>query len=258
MKLATWNINSIRVRETLLVNWLKKERPDVLCLQETKVTDDLFPRAPFEALGYHIATYGQSSYNGVCLLSKTELKDVVLGFEAPTKDDQARLITATTAGVRVSSAYIPNGNTMGCDKQGYKSAWLRQLRHFVERQGRAHGHYAIAGDFNVAPRASDVCDPEKWAKTVIFHPEMRAELAHVMAYGLTDIFAEMHPEGGLYSWWDYRTDGYSRGNGLRIDLILATPELARLATTSEIDHLERKRERPSDHVPVWASFQSVV
>lgn len=250
MKLATWNVNSIRARLTRLLRWLDGQKPDLLCLQELKVTEGHFPFAEIEGAGYHAAVYGQKTYNGVAILSRTPLQEVEPGFGAGDDDPAARLISARVAGVRVISAYVPNGQVLGSEKWAYKLEWLRKLRAYLDRTARPQDKLVLCGDLNIAPEARDVAQPAAWEGSVLYCPEARAALEEVRAFGLVDAFRLHHSEGGLYSWWDYRMLAFPKNDGLRIDHVLVTEPLAPLCTASFIDRNERKGEQPSDHAPV--------
>jgi exodeoxyribonuclease-3 len=243
MKLATWNVNSIRAREERLLRWLGAHQPDVLCLQELKVTDDAFPLLPLQAIGYHAAVHGQKTYNGVAVLSRVEPLAVERGFGDGGDDTQARLVTALVGGVHVVSAYVPNGQEVGSDKWAYKVEWLN--RRFAKSD-----LVALCGDFNVAPEARDVHDPARWEPSVLFHPEARAALENVRAWGLVDAFRLHHQAGGFYTWWDYRMLAFPKKEGLRIDHVLLSEPLGAKCTSARIDREERKGKLPSDHAPV--------
>jgi len=250
VKVATWNVNSIRAREERLIAWLARHQPDVLCLQELKVRDDQLPQAAIEAAGYHVAAFGQPTYNGVAILSKTPLADVRRGLDDDVDDPSARLISARVDGLRVVSAYVPNGQVMGSEKAEYKIEWLRRLRSYLERTASATEPLVVCGDFNVARDDLDVAFPERWRASVLFHEDMRAALDGVMAWGLHDVFRAHHPEGRVYSWWDYRQLSFPKGDGLRIDYVFANAALADKCRSSTIDRDERKGKQPSDHAPV--------
>jgi exodeoxyribonuclease III len=250
MKLATWNVNSIRAREERLLRWLGKHQPDVLCLQELKVTDDAFPLLPIQSLGYHAAVHGQKTYNGVAVLSRAESADVERGFGDGDDDPQARLVTARVGGVHVVSAYVPNGSEVGSDKWAYKMEWLKRLRAWLDRRFAKTDLVALCGDFNVAPEARDVCDPAAWEPSVLFHPEARAALENVRAWGLVDAFRQHHEGPGFYTWWDYRMLAFPKGRGLRIDHVFLSAPLAAKCASALIDRDERKGKQPSDHAPV--------
>lgn len=254
MKIITWNVNSITVRLERLLALLEREAPDVVCLQELKCIDEKFPTQAIEAAGYHIALHGQKTYNGVAILSRTALSDVHTGLQDGVDDPQARLIAARVQGIFVICVYVPNGSEMGSEKCAYKLAWYKRLRAFLDSHIDAHAPAIVCGDFNVAPNDTDVARPESWAQSVLCHPDMREALAHVSAFGLIDVFTKHNPAGGLYSWWDYRHLGFQKNNGLRIDLLMATENLACRSTAARVDRDERRGERPSDHAPVCASF----
>ncbi|MFI4915057.1 MAG: exodeoxyribonuclease III [Phycisphaerales bacterium JB060] len=257
MRVITWNVNSVKVRGERLAGVLERHQPDVVCLQELKapelpgpVLDDL------ERLGYHAAVYGQKTYNGVAILSKTEPTDVVRGFQGDggPEDDHARLISAMVDGVRIYSAYFPNGGEVGSEKFAYKLAWMERLRALLDARHTSTEPIIVAGDMNVAPFDTDVAKLDRWADTTHCVPEAREGLRHVEGFGLVDTLHEKHPEGGVYSWWDYRQLAFPKGDGLRIDIIYATPELAKACTDASIDRDERKGKQPSDHAPVIADF----
>jgi exodeoxyribonuclease-3 len=250
VKVATWNVNSVRAREERLAAWLAKHQPDVLCLQELKVRDAELPQAALEAAGYHVAAFGQPTYNGVAILSKTPLTDVRRGLDDDVDDPAARLVSARVGGLRVVSAYVPNGQVMGSEKAAYKIEWLRRLRSYLERTASATEPLVVCGDFNVARDDLDVAFPERWRASVLFHDDMRAALDHAMAWGLFDLFRAHHPEGRVYSWWDYRKLSFPKGDGLRIDYVFANAALADRCTSAAIDRDERKGKQPSDHAPV--------
>jgi exodeoxyribonuclease-3 len=254
MKFITWNVNSITVRAERLLALLVREQPDVLCLQELKCQDDKFPRAAIEQAGYHVVTYGQKTYNGVAIIARSPISDTVRGFGDEVDDPQARLIAGRVQGVHVVCVYVPNGSHMGSDKCAYKLAWYQRLRAWLNKHVDAHDAAIVCGDFNVAPTDKDVARPESWAQSVLCHPDMRAALKGVQDFGLIDVFAKHCPTGGQYSWWDYRNLGFAKNNGLRIDLLLATENLASRSTCAYVDRDERRGERPSDHAPVCASF----
>lgn len=247
MKLATWNVNSIRARKDRLLRWLASHAPDVLCLQELKATEDQFPFEEVQEGGYHAVIHGQKTYNGVAILSKQRPEDVSRGLDG---DDAARVISARIGPVRVISVYVPNGQVLGSEKWRYKLDWLRGLRAYLDRTGSPQDLLALCGDMNVAPEARDVANPTVWEGSVLFHPEARKALADVAAFGLVDAFRLHRQESGLYSWWDYRMLAFPRNEGLRIDHVFVTEPLARLCTGAAIDRNERKGQQPSDHAPV--------
>jgi len=255
MKLATWNVNSIRARLERLIVWLEKHQPDVICLQELKSTDEAFPGQAIAEAGYHGAVWGQKTYNGVAILSKTEPAEVERGIKDRVKDPQARLISADIGGVRVLSTYVPNGSEVGSDKYAYKLDWMQRLRKYLGRRHSPSDRLILCGDFNVAVDDKDVARPEEWRDTVLCHCDARDALENIRAWGFTDVFRKHHPDGGVYSWWDYRMLGFARNNGLRLDHIFATEPLAARCTSAEVDRDERKGKKPSDHAPVIAVFK---
>lgn len=255
MIVATWNVNSIRARHDRLLSWLDRRRPDVVCLQELKVEEARYPFEELRALGYESAVSAQKTYNGVAILSRHPLDAVVCGLGDGVEDPQARLVAATVQGVRVVSAYVPNGQVVGSEKWLYKLAWLERLRGWLDRHARPDQPLVLAGDFNVAPTPLDVHDPAAWEGEVLFHPLARAALERVTGFGLVDTFRRMHPDKpGVYTWWDYRLLGFPKNRGLRIDHIFATPPLAERCSGSLIDREERKGTTPSDHAPVLTTF----
>ena len=252
MKIATWNVNSIRTRLPRLLDWLERNRPNVMCLQELKVTTEGFPLTELREAGYSAAVNGQKTYNGVAILSRSEPGDVSSGLGDPVEDPQARLLSARIDGVAVISAYFPNGGIVGSPGWVYKLEWMHRLRAHLKRRFLPSERVALCGDFNVAPRDADVCDPDAWRDTVLFHPQARAILARIADWGLVDAFQEKHPEGGIYSWWDYRRLAFPRNKGLRIDHIFLTRPLMNRCVSVEIDRQARKGKLPSDHAPVVA------
>jgi exodeoxyribonuclease III len=254
MKIATWNVNSLAVRLPQLLEWLAATQPDAVCLQETKLTDDKFPQAEIEAAGYRAEWFGQKTYNGVALLSKTVASDVVKnipGFD----DEQARVITGTVNGVRLIGAYVVNGQALDSDKFAYKMRWLDALRTFVASELAVHSHLALLGDFNIAPEDRDVHDPAAWVGQVLVSPEERAHFVQLQALGLHDAFRLFEQPPKTYSWWDYRMLGFQKNKGLRIDHILVSEALKPQVTACVIDRAMRKKEKPSDHAPVIAEIE---
>jgi exodeoxyribonuclease-3 len=255
MILATWNVNSVRTRLDRLVAWLAARQPDILCVQELKVTDDAFPYDAIREAGYKVAVYGQKTYNGVAILSKAELATVVRGLADDVDDPQARLIAADVGGIRILNAYVPNGGEVGAPKWAYKLQWMKRLRDYLDGTCDSSKPVVLCGDMNIAPDDRDVARPGEWADSVLCHREGRAALEHICDWGLVDVFRKHHPAGGVYSWWDYRMLAFPKNNGLRIDHILATEALAARCTSAEIDRDQRKGQRPSDHAPVLATFE---
>jgi len=252
---TTWNVNSIRTRLDRTLRWLEKHAPDVLCLQELKAHDDVFPFEPLREAGYHAAVYGQKTYNGVAILSRCEARDVELGFGDGVEDPQARAISARIGDVRILSLYVPNGAQVGSEKYAYKLAWMRRLCDYLERRFDPSDRVVLCGDFNVAPDDRDVAQPEQWKESVLCHPEVRAALERILDWGLVDSFRLHHPEGGVYTWWDYRRLGFPRNDGLRIDHILMSEPLAARCASAVIDRDERKGKQPSDHAPLYVTLE---
>ncbi len=253
MKIATWNVNSLRVRLEQVTDWLKEAEPDVLGLQETKVTDDLFPAAAFEDLGYHVACSGQPAYNGVAAISRLPPEDVAVDLEG--FDDPARRVLCATYGdVRVFNLYVPNGQSVGSEKYDYKLAWLAALDAHLRRDLKQHEHVVAVGDFNIAPDDRDVHDPVEWEGKILCSPPERAALGGILDAGLADTFRLFEQEEKSFSWWDYRQGAFRRNRGLRIDLILASAGLSDACTGCLIDVAPRRLRRPSDHTPVVAEF----
>jgi exodeoxyribonuclease III len=257
MKLATWNVNSIRARNERLFAWLASAAPDVVCLQETKVEDSGFPFDALMAAGYHAVTLGQRSYNGVAILSREQATDVVRGFDDGQPDEQARVIAATIRGVRVICVYVPNGQSVGSDKYVYKLGWLERLRKYMDERCDRTMPLALCGDMNVAPEDLDVHDPKAWQGKVLCSEPERAGLMRVVEWGMLDVLRAHHSEAGLYSWWDYRGVSLFRNLGLRIDHIFATPTLAERCTDCTIDREARKGTNASDHAPVVAEIREL-
>lgn len=256
MKIATWNVNSLKVRLPHLLRWLEDNPVDILCLQETKLMDDKFPVAEINAAGYLVAFSGQKTYNGVAILSKTPLSDVVIN-NPRFPDEQQRIIAATIDGIRVICAYVPNGQAVGSDKYSYKLAWLAALREWLTEELAAHaeGGLAICGDYNIAPEDRDVHDPVLWAGAIHCSDAERAALIALTEAGVTDAFRMFEQPEKSFSWWDYRMLGYQKNKGLRIDHILLSPALAKRCVACSIDRTPRKWEQPSDHAPVTATLE---
>jgi exodeoxyribonuclease-3 len=249
MKLATWNVNSLAVRLPQLLEWLATNPVDAMVLQETKLTDDKFPRAEIEAAGWRVAFHGQKTYNGVALLSRSEAADVVKNI--PGHDDaQARVIAGTVDGVRVIGVYIPNGQAPDSEKFVYKMRWQDALREWVRSELAAHPQLVLMGDYNVAPEDRDVYDPIAWAGQIHCTPEERAQFRSLLELGMVDAFRLFEQPPKSWSWWDYRNLAFRKNQGLRIDHILVSEALKARVSTCVIDKLPRKNERPSDHAPV--------
>lgn len=252
VKVATWNVNSIKARRDAVLDWIDRNRPDVLCLQELKTTDDAFPFFELKALGYAAVTNSQKTYNGVAIISRTEPSGVTRGMG--DNDPQARLISAEIGGIRFVSAYVPNGAEVVSDKYLYKLEWLARFREWVMTTIGEGTDAVICGDFNIAASELDVHRPADWEGTVIWNPRMRGEFELLAQCGLHDLFRELNPSAKDYSWWDYRMGGFQRNNGLRIDYIMGTGRLAGRAVSASIDRAERAKDRPSDHAPVIVEF----
>ncbi|HEX9053706.1 MAG TPA: exodeoxyribonuclease III [Gemmatimonadales bacterium] len=250
LTVATYNVNSIRARLERVLAWLGRAECDVVCLQELKVADDEFPREAFEAAGWHCAVHGQRTYNGVAILSRSPLTGVSAGLGDGVADPEARLLVAHAAGVRIVSAYVPNGQTVGSAKWAYKLAWMARLRAWLERRASPDEPLVLAGDFNVAPEDRDVARPDEWRDSVLCHGEARAALRAIVDWGLVDTVRLHHHGDGPYTWWDYRMLGFPKNNGLRIDHVLVTEPLGRRCRNAYVVRDERKGKQPSDHAPV--------
>ncbi len=257
MKLATWNVNSLTVRLPQVLDWLSAQNEhggmDVLALQETKTTDDKFPKAEIEAAGYHVAFFGQKTYNGVALIAKHQITEVVHNIPG-FSDEMARVITATVNGVRVVGAYFPNGQAPDSDKFVYKMAWLIALQAFIKDELSRHDKLVLMGDFNITWDDLDVWDPVALAGTIHCTDEERAHFKALLDLGLTDAFRLFEQAPKSYSWWDYREFAFKRNRGLRIDHILVSSALVKSVTACVIDKTPRKNERPSDHTPVTVTL----
>ncbi len=249
MKLATWNVNSLKVRLAQVQDWLAQQQPDVLCLQETKTEDANFPLAEIRQAGYEVVFSGQKTYNGVAILSKLPATDVQYGLPN-FEDAQKRVLAATIAGVRIVCVYIPNGESVESDKYQYKLAWLAALQAWLKDEMQHYPKLALLGDYNIAPEDRDVHDPVAWAGKVLCSDPERAAFRGLQQLGLRDAFRLFEQPEKSYSWWDYRMMGFRRNHGLRIDHILLSPALE--CSACVIDKAPRKLERPSDHTPVWA------
>ncbi len=253
MKIASWNVNSIRVRLPHVLEWLDSAKPDILGLQELKMPSDTFPEQEIEANGYRSVAYGQKTYNGVALLSRQEPTEVSRGLPNYS-DEQRRVIAASYGDIRVINLYVPNGQTVGSDKYEYKLAWLDALRDYLADELAKYPKVAVMGDFNIAPDDRDVHDPDAWRDRILCSVSERERLQALNALGFVDSFRLFDQPDGTFSWWDYRAAAFRRKRGLRIDLILVSPKLAELCSASQVDSEPRKLERPSDHAPVFAEF----
>jgi exodeoxyribonuclease-3 len=253
MKIATWNVNSMKVRLPHVLEWLGASQPDILVLQEIKQVTEMFPGDDLEAAGYRSLANGQKTYNGVAVVSREEAIDP--GLEIPGFDDpQRRVLAVTIDGIRVINLYVPNGSEVGSEKYDYKLGWLRSLRDYLARELAEHEKLVVLGDFNIAPADEDVYDPEKWGEAILCSPPERAALRALLDLGLNDVFRKFEQPDKSFSWWDYRRAGFQRNAGLRIDLILTSRVMTERCTASYIDREPRTWERPSDHTPVVAEF----
>ena len=254
MKIATWNVNSVRQRLDSLLAWLKEREPDIVCLQEIKCQDDAFPREPIEALGYNVAVHGQKTFNGVALLSKLPFDEVKSGLDGNDGDVQARfleaLVSTQTGVVRVVSLYLPNGNPAPGDKYDYKLQWMDRLTAFARNRLALEEPLVLAGDYNVIPSADDARTPEAWTKDALFLPQTRDKFRALINLGLTDAIRAVSDDAGLYSFWDYQAGAFAKNDGIRIDHLLLSPQAADRLVSCEIDPTPRGWEKPSDHVPV--------
>ena len=250
MKIASWNVNSIRARKDRALAWLERERPDAVCLQELKGEEDKFPTEDFEAAGYRAAIYGQKTYNGVALLSRREITDIERNVNDGVDDPQARLIAGTIDGLRLVSVYVPNGQTVGSDKYAYKAAWLDRFAAWLEPRLGDGTPTCVCGDFNIARDERDVDDPDEWEGTVLYNDEMRAAIERLLDLGLVDTFRLHNDAGELFSWWDYRSGDFHQGRGMRIDLLMCSPSVVERAEWCIVDRNARKGKQPSDHAPV--------
>ncbi|MGV6847547.1 MAG: exodeoxyribonuclease III [Marinibacterium sp.] len=254
MKIATFNINGIRARALALPAWLDNAEPDVVLLQEIKIVDDAFPAAIFEDRGYHVATHGQKSFNGVAILSKYPLEDIVRGLPGDDQDEQARWIEATVIGdvaVRLCGLYLPNGNPAPGPKFDYKLAWMDRLRARAAALLASEEIAVMGGDYNIIPQAEDAAHPDAWREDALFRPEARDAFRRILNLGFTDAIRARIPAPGLYTFWDYQAGAWDRNDGIRIDHLLLTPQAADRLTDCGIDAQTRGGEKPSDHVPVW-------
>jgi exodeoxyribonuclease-3 len=255
MKIAAWNVNSVKARLSTVTAWLQQASPDVACFQEIKTTDDGFPKDAFESLGYNCAVHGQKTYNGVAILSKRPPEDVVRGLPEGDGDDHARYIEALVPMdgggiVRVASIYAPNGNPPDTDKFRYKLAWLERLNRHIRNLLALEEPLVLAGDYNVIPSPDDCHDPKAWEGDALFRPETRASFRRICSLGLTDAFRACHAEPHRYTFWDYQAGAWQKDHGIRIDHILLSPQAADLLSGCAIERQVRSWDKPSDHVPV--------
>jgi len=255
MLIATWNVNSVRARLPRIVPWLEEQKPDVLCLQETKVEDDKFPREPFTELGYELEVFGQKTWNGVAIASRAPMFDVTRGLPGEGPDDQRRVIEATVEGVRVINLYVPNGQAPGTEKFSYKMDWLARLRDHLEESYDPDDEIVVLGDINIAPEDRDVYDPEGLRGQIHMTDEERDALREITDWGLADAMRLHRSETGVYTWWDFRGARFQRGQGYRIDLVLVSEPMMHRSVAVDVDVTARAGEKPSDHAPVLATFE---
>ena len=258
MRIATWNVNSVRQRIEHLVTWLKETSPDVVCLQEIKCTDDAFPRLEIEALGYNVVTHGQKTFNGVALLSKLPIDESKSGLAGDDEDTHARFIEGVVSlkhgVVRIACLYLPNGNPVNTEKYPYKLKWMSRLRDYARERLLTEEPLVLAGDFNVIPTAADVSNPEGWVTDALFRPETRESFQSLLGLGLTDALRAVTDAPGQYTFWDYQAGAWQKNQGIRIDHLLLSPQASDRLVEVGIDSYVRAWEKPSDHVPVWADF----
>jgi len=257
MKVVTWNVNSIQSRLKRVLDFLNREEPDLLCLQEIKCLEEKFPFSEFEALGYHCSVSGQKAYNGVALISRSKLFDISKGMNQMEFDQEARLIAAKTDSLYVINLYVPNGQEIGSDKYQFKLNWLQAFESHLRRILLQEKNILLCGDFNIAPSDLDVYDPKALSDSLLVSPAERVCLKKILSLGFSDIFRVFHADQKTFSWWDYRRGAFSQNQGLRIDLFLATESLIGKIETTYIDTQERKGEQPSDHAPVVCVFKSL-
>ena len=255
LKLASWNVNSLKVRLEQVLMWLDSSNADILALQETKVVDAQFPAERFKEHGFHVVFSGQKTYNGVALISRYPIDEMQVDIP-DLNDPQRRILAATIAGTRVINLYVPNGSELGSDKYEYKLMWLATVKTWIKDQLKAYPQLAVVGDFNIAPADLDVHSPAEWVGQVHVSPKEREAFQALIALGLIDSFRDHYPDQPSYSWWDYRAAAFRRNRGLRIDHILLSKILMEQCIECGIDVTPRQAERPSDHTPVWVSLNN--
>ena len=256
MKIATWNVNSLRMRLDAVISWLESVAPDVVCLQEIKCTDEDFPQAAFEKAGWHTAFCGQKSYNGVAIIARGEIKDVITHLPTFKKDPQARYIEAVVDDIRIASIYVPNGNPVDSDKLPYKVSWLTQLHAHAQKLLMREEAFVLAGDYNIIPSAADVWDEAGWLDDALYRPEIKALWRKLLWLGLTDALASAHDGEENYTFWDYQKGAWAKNHGIRIDHVLLSPLAADRLTGAGVDKNMRGQEKPSDHAPVWVELEA--
>jgi len=254
MKIASWNVNSLNVRLPHVLSFLEQEKPDVLALQETKLTDEKFPLEAIHAAGYQAVYSGQKTYNGVCILSRSSIDNVITDVPE-LNDPQRRLLAANVNSVRIINVYIPNGQEVGSDKYAYKFRWLHAFHQYLRTELSHHSKLIVLGDYNIAPADQDVHDPGRWHEKIMCSTAEREWFHSLIELGLVDTVRHIHPNAAMHSWWDYRMNAFRRNWGIRIDHILANPSMSPVAAEVATDY--RALERPSDHAPVWAEFAQI-
>ena len=254
VKIATWNVNSIKARLPRVLEWLAEAAPDVVLLQELKGVAENFPRSEIEAAGYHVEVVGQKSYNGVAILSREPIEAVLRRLPGEPEDDHARYLEGTTFGLRVASIYLPNGNPVDSGKYPYKLRWMARLRDHTADLLASERPLVLGGDYNVIPTPEDVYDAARWTEDALYKLDTRRAFRSLVNLGLTDAFRALHPEPGAYTYWDYQGIAWSADRGLRIDHLLLSPQAADRLRSCEIDRQPRGRERPSDHTPIWCEL----
>lgn len=259
MRIASWNVNSIKQRLEILLDWLAETQPDVVCLQETKCTDESFPREAIEGAGYNVAVHGQKTFNGVAILSTRPFDEVTPRLPGDADDDHARFLEAVVStdsgAIRVASIYLPNGNPPTTQKYSYKLKWMDRLLHYLPERLALEEPLVLAGDYNVIPAAADVYDPPAWVGDALYLPTTRERFRALLNLGLTDALRATTDEPGLYTFWDYQAGAWQRNKGLRIDHLLLSPQAADRLAAVGIDKHVRGKEKPSDHVPIWAELR---
>ena len=255
MIIASWNVNSISVRLPHVLDWLEKNEPNVLCIQETKSPDEKFPKEELEKAGYHCQFFGEKAYNGVAVLSREQPTSIQKGFPDESVSDSKRLMDVQFGSLSIINVYIPNGQDVGADKYLYKLSWMKQLLEYLSSHHNPDEHVILCGDFNVAPEDRDVYDPVGLAGHILLSQAERAHLDEIKNWGFVDTFRQHHEDPGHYSWWDYRAMSFRRKQGLRIDHMWASQPLSKICTRSWIDAAPRKLDRPSDHAPIAAEFK---
>ncbi|MFQ5775189.1 MAG: exodeoxyribonuclease III [Kiloniellaceae bacterium] len=255
VKIATWNVNSIKARLDNVLDWLDEARPDVALLQEIKTVEETFPLLEIKARGYEAVVVGQKAYNGVAILSRAPIEDAVTRLPGDPHDEQARYAEGTTFSIRVASIYLPNGNPVASDKYSYKLRWMDRLRAHVVDLLAGERPTVLGGDYNVIPAAADVYDPDGWAEDALFKPETRRAFRALLNLGLTDAFRALHPEGRGYTYWDYQGMAWANDQGLRIDHLLLSPQAADRLRACEIDRAPRAKDKASDHTPIWCELE---